>query len=552
MHQRHAQFGELRGELFERGLRGLCDDLIAVVDERADPVGLPALAACGPDALHQLRTSLGTQHHRLHRGAARRQFVDRGHVEVGIRGHRERARDGRRGHHQLVRHAVAAASLVAQREALVHAEAMLLVDDRQREVMERHALLHQRVRADHQLGLATRDGRQCLVACTPRDLARQPHHADAQWLEPAAQVVEVLLGEQLGGGRQRGLLARIDRQQRRHRRDHGLAAADVALHQPQHRHGPCEVGADLAVHALLRARQCKGQRRAQRLDAGLAAQWRGAMRLHRDALATQAQVMRQQLFDREPALRGVLAREQRLQVGVRRRAMQREQRIAQGRQARAERLARGHRTRQQFERGVIGKRLQRLPDQLAQRRGPHALDRGIDRVQAVAQRGILACGEHAVTRVHHLQPELPGPRDAVGPHARAGRELGGLLGAEMEEPQQQRAAALVGQRDLEHRPPAEAALDRLDRSLDLRGLARQQQADRRDRGAVLVLARQVEPQVLQCQQATRGKLFRHLRANAAQRGQRLRGRIDKRCAGARGRGRARRGHSVARGLSAGP
>jgi hypothetical protein len=53
--------------------------------------------------------------------------------------------------HKLVRHALAGQALVAQREALVHAEAVLLVDDRQPERVEAHAFLHQRVRANHNL-----------------------------------------------------------------------------------------------------------------------------------------------------------------------------------------------------------------------------------------------------------------------------------------------------------------------------------------------------------------------------------------------------------------
>ena len=42
-------------------------------------------------------------------------------------------------------------ALVAQRQPLVHAETMLLVDDRQREIVERHAFLHQRLGPDHDL-----------------------------------------------------------------------------------------------------------------------------------------------------------------------------------------------------------------------------------------------------------------------------------------------------------------------------------------------------------------------------------------------------------------
>ena len=57
---------------------------------------------------------------------------------------RERARDRRRGHHQHVRRD----ALLHQAEPLQHAEAMLLVDDGEAQVLELHVLLDQRVRAD--------------------------------------------------------------------------------------------------------------------------------------------------------------------------------------------------------------------------------------------------------------------------------------------------------------------------------------------------------------------------------------------------------------------
>ena len=48
--------------------------------------------------------------------------------------HQKRARNGRRRHHQHVGAAVAALGL--QRQTLMHAEAMLLVDDGEGEVLE--------------------------------------------------------------------------------------------------------------------------------------------------------------------------------------------------------------------------------------------------------------------------------------------------------------------------------------------------------------------------------------------------------------------------------
>ena len=43
---------------------------------------------------------------------------------------------GRRGHDQLVRHEARAAALLLQRQALLHAEAVLFIDDDQRQIRE--------------------------------------------------------------------------------------------------------------------------------------------------------------------------------------------------------------------------------------------------------------------------------------------------------------------------------------------------------------------------------------------------------------------------------
>ena len=44
-----------------------------------------------------------------------------------------------------------------QRQALVHAEAVLLVDDGEREIAERDVLLEQRMRADQEVDIAERE-----------------------------------------------------------------------------------------------------------------------------------------------------------------------------------------------------------------------------------------------------------------------------------------------------------------------------------------------------------------------------------------------------------
>ena len=412
----------------------------------------------------------------------------------------------------------------------MHAETMLFVDDGQRQVVERHAFLHQRMRADDQLRRAAGDLGEHRLARLAGDLAGQPHHAHAQRLQPAAQIREMLLGQQFGRRHQCGLMPLFDRQHRRHRRDHGLAAADIALHQPQHRHRFGEIVADLDEDALLRLGQRERQRLAQFGHALAAAQRGRGVRLHRDALPAQAQVMGEKFFQCEPALRRMRARQQRLQIAALRRAMQRHQGVAQRRQACAQRFARQHLNRQEFERAVVRQTLQRLGDQLAQHRRADAFDGGIDRIEPVAERKLIGRAEHAIARMHDLQTLLAGTRRTVHAHPRAVRELRDLLRTEMEKAQHQRRIGTVADGDAQHRPAAETALDRFDRAFDLRRQTRLQHADRREFGAVLVLPRQMEPQVLQGHEAARGKLFGDDVADTAEPGQRLRGDVIDRVA----------------------
>jgi hypothetical protein len=108
-------------------------------DDGVDEVGLAAL---GDLFAHELPDFGGA----LFGGAAGddgraagRHLVDDADVEVAVEGERERARDGRRGHGRGRRGSTtlpSASGLLHQLEALLHAEAVLLVDDDEAEVGE--------------------------------------------------------------------------------------------------------------------------------------------------------------------------------------------------------------------------------------------------------------------------------------------------------------------------------------------------------------------------------------------------------------------------------
>ena len=78
--------------------------------------------------------------------------------------------------------------------------------------------------------------------------------------EQRAQRAGVLGGEHLGGGEHRGLPARVDRLQHRPQRHHGLARADVALHEPVHRVRPARSAAISAPTARCPAVSANGSR----------------------------------------------------------------------------------------------------------------------------------------------------------------------------------------------------------------------------------------------------------------------------------------------------
>ena len=69
----------------------------------------------------------------------------------------------------------------------------------------------------------------------------------------------MLAGEDLGRRHQRGLRAALDRAQHRQQRDHGLAAADIALQQPHHACGaaPCRRSISASACAARRSAQSR-------------------------------------------------------------------------------------------------------------------------------------------------------------------------------------------------------------------------------------------------------------------------------------------------------
>ena len=292
---------------------------------------------------------------------------DAGGFAIAVHRERERPRDRRRRHVQHVWRAS-----LRERLALLDAEAVLLVDDRDSEIAQLDAFLNQRVRADHDVGVHGSGARLL------RGGARQQRARDAELGAQAFDGEEVLLGQRLGRCHQCALTSVLDGTHQRVERHDGLARADVTLQEPLHRNRPCEVGVDLP-HRLLLIRR---ERERQRLPIALDQVTRVAERRRERSLACggppgDPHLKEQQLFEREPlpADLGLV-----LVFGV----VDREERVALQRQP----LALAQLGRQRIE--VVDHVPERVSDERADALRGDLLARGIDRSEI---RGRLAVTE---------------------------------------------------------------------------------------------------------------------------------------------------------------
>lgn len=73
-------------------------------------------------------------------GVRRRQLVDNRGVQIGVGGHRQGAGDRRGGHDQLMRVEPLLLTFLPQRQPLMHAEAVLFVNNHQRQAVKLHLL----------------------------------------------------------------------------------------------------------------------------------------------------------------------------------------------------------------------------------------------------------------------------------------------------------------------------------------------------------------------------------------------------------------------------
>ncbi len=143
----------------------------------------------------------------------------------------------------------------------MHAEAMLLVNHGEAEIVKGDGLLKQGMRADDDVDRA---GGQRIEGSGPLGslvAAGQQREPQAARRREAAERRKMLARQNLGRRHQRRLPPGLDAGRHGEQRDQRLARADIALQQPQHAGPARKVSADLLQCLHLRARQRERQRR---------------------------------------------------------------------------------------------------------------------------------------------------------------------------------------------------------------------------------------------------------------------------------------------------
>ena len=134
---------------------------------------------------------------------------------------------------------------------VLDAEALLLVDDDQAEVLDPDVGVEQPVGADDDVDAAVGQARDDLAGLLVGLEAAQRPRGHREAAHPLGERGEVLGDQQRGRHQHRDLLAVLDRLERRPYGDLGLAVADVAADQAVHRDDAPHVGLDLVDRAQL-------------------------------------------------------------------------------------------------------------------------------------------------------------------------------------------------------------------------------------------------------------------------------------------------------------
>ena len=183
----------------------------------------------------------------------------------------------------------------------MHAEAVLLVDHGEGEVLERHVRLEQRVRADQDVDLAGLEPLQQRLARLALLAPGEQANGQTGMIGQRRDGLRVLPRQHLGGRHEGRLRARLHGDGHGQQRHHGLAGAHVALQQPQHAEGGGDVLRDLLQRLALRVGKGEGERVGNPgADAAVAHHAAPRLLLEAQAHQPQRQLAGEQLVERQP------------------------------------------------------------------------------------------------------------------------------------------------------------------------------------------------------------------------------------------------------------
>ena len=183
---------------------------------------------------------------------------------------------------------------------------MLLVDHDQSQLVERDRFLHERMRADDQVGRPPLDVRVQRVLLEARRAARQHVHAEARLRQQPRDVADMLRREDFRRRHEGHLQAVFHRHNRGQQRDDRLARADVSLQQPMHRLGTQQVLDDLFERLPLSRRQLERQDLRRRRTDSIVDLRHIRLQLHARRMAPPrvADLKEEELLENHPPLRG--------------------------------------------------------------------------------------------------------------------------------------------------------------------------------------------------------------------------------------------------------
>ena len=225
---RHLAVADAKGRLRHDAFQPL-GDLRNAAHTVVDEEDLPAAVDLAQNRLADQRlVVLGDGG--LDRQALLGRRLDGAEIAHAGHAHVQRARNRRRRQRQ---HIDVTAQLL---DALLvrHAEALLLVHHQQPQILERHILGQQPVRADYHIHRAVQQALQHLVLLGGGAEAAQHLDGDRKGGQAARESLRVLLRQHGGGDQHRDLLAIHHCLERGPQRDLGLAVADIAADQAIH------------------------------------------------------------------------------------------------------------------------------------------------------------------------------------------------------------------------------------------------------------------------------------------------------------------------------